>query len=79
MEKRPKLDGEGQVRITDFGLAGLSEHVRDVRSGTPGYMAPEQKAGKEVAAHRDIYALGRLRRRVRPTACVRFGPWFASF
>src|SRR5512142_2245107 len=58
MEKRPKLDGEGQVRITDFGLAGLSAQVRDVRSGTPGYMAPEQKAGKEVTARSDIYALG---------------------
>ena len=52
------LDGQGQVRITDFGLAGFSEQVRDVRSGTPGYMAPEQQAGKEVTARSDIYALG---------------------
>lgn len=52
------LDGEGQVRITDFGLAGFAEQFRDVRSGTPAYMAPEQKAGKEVTARSDIYALG---------------------
>jgi predicted Ser/Thr protein kinase len=54
------LDGKGQVRITDFGLASLAENVRDVRSGTPAYMAPEQRAGKEVTAKSDIYALGIL-------------------
>jgi serine/threonine protein kinase len=52
------LDGKGQVRITDFGLASLAENVRDIRSGTPAYMAPEQRAGKEVTAKSDIYALG---------------------
>src|SRR5262245_42188068 len=52
------LDGKGQVRITDFGLAGVSEHIRDIRSGTPAYMSPEQVAGKEVTQRSDIYALG---------------------
>jgi serine/threonine-protein kinase len=52
------LDGEGQVRITDFGLAGVAAEVRDVRSGTPAYMAPEQRAGQEVTPRSDIYALG---------------------
>jgi serine/threonine-protein kinase len=52
------LDSQGQVRITDFGLAALAEHVRDVRSGTPAYMAPEQRAGREVTTRSDIYALG---------------------
>jgi serine/threonine-protein kinase len=52
------LDGKGQVRITDFGLASLVEEVGDVRSGTPAYMAPEQRAGKEVTTKSDIYALG---------------------
>jgi serine/threonine protein kinase len=52
------LDGQGQVRIMDFGLASLAGHVRDVRSGTPAYMAPEQRAGKEVTTSSDIYALG---------------------
>src|SRR5262249_24497877 len=54
------IDGRGHVRITDFGLARLSAQVTglDARAGTPGYMAPEQLAGKEVTSRSDIYALG---------------------
>jgi len=52
------LDSQGHVRITDFGIAGAAEHIRDIRSGTPAYMSPEQVAGKEVTARSDIYALG---------------------
>jgi serine/threonine-protein kinase len=54
------LDGRGQVVMTDFGLAGLSDEIRgaEIRSGTPAYMAPEQLAGKEVTAQSDIYSLG---------------------
>jgi serine/threonine-protein kinase len=54
------LDGRGQVVMTDFGLAGLTDQIQgaDIRSGTPAYMSPEQLAGKEVTAQSDIYALG---------------------
>jgi serine/threonine-protein kinase len=56
------LDGEGNVRITDFGLAGLAESLgeEDVRSGTPSYMSPEQLLGREVSVRSDIYGLGLL-------------------
>ena len=54
------IDERGQARITDFGLAAAAGSVeaRDIRSGTPGYMAPEHRAGKEVTEQSDIYALG---------------------
>jgi serine/threonine protein kinase len=52
------LDGKGRVRITDFGLANLVERAHDIRSGTPAYMAPEQRKGQEVTAKSDLYALG---------------------
>src|ERR1700734_1557764 len=54
------LDGRGRVRITDFGLATLSENMgaEEVSAGTPAYMAPEQLAGIEVTKRSDIYSLG---------------------
>jgi hypothetical protein len=54
------IDGRGQVRITDFGLAALATEVQagDIRSGTPGYMSPEQKTGREVTTRSDLYSLG---------------------
>jgi hypothetical protein len=52
------IDGEGRVRLTDFGLAAIAGSVDNIRAGTPAYMAPEQLAGREVTPRSDIYALG---------------------
>lgn len=54
------IDGRGQLRITDFGLAGQigSFSGAAVRAGTPLYQSPEQLAGTAVTTHSDIYSLG---------------------
>ena len=54
------IDGDGNARITDFGLAGLAEEFRDdeIRAGTPAYMAPEQFDGQTPTVKSDIYSLG---------------------
>jgi len=52
------LDGEGNVRITDFGIAALEGDTSAVRAGTPQFMAPEQLRGEPASVKTDIYALG---------------------
>src|SRR5213592_2695305 len=52
------LDGDGNVRITDFGLAVAAADAAAVRAGTPQYMAPEQLRGEPASIKTDIYALG---------------------
>lgn len=54
------IDENGNVRLTDFGIAGLVEELRseDVRTGTPAYMSPEQLSGGELTVKSDIYSLG---------------------
>ena len=54
------IDGQGQVRITDFGLATVSADGENVigMSGTPAYMAPEQLLRGQTSPRTDIYSLG---------------------
>jgi hypothetical protein len=54
------IDGRGQLRILDFGLAvAAADDVREV-AGTPAYMSPEQRAGERLTIQSDLYALGRV-------------------
>lgn len=54
------IDENGNVRVTDFGLAGLSKEFGsdEAVAGTPAYMSPEQLAGKELGVTSDVYSLG---------------------
>ena len=54
------IDNHGQVRITDFGIAILhAQPVSHSLTGTPAYMAPEQRTlGATLSPQTDIYALG---------------------
>jgi serine/threonine-protein kinase len=61
---------DGQIKILDFGLARMETKSSGVTAtrlteagfvlGTPGYMAPEQLAGRDVDARADIFAYGVL-------------------
>jgi len=59
------LDEQGEPHLTDFGLAKLIQDRSNVTQslavlGTPGYMSPEQAAGrvKQLTTAADIYGLG---------------------
>ncbi len=50
-----------QVKITDFGIARITDSVKTRTGsfmGSPSYMAPEQMTGSRVDGRADLYALG---------------------
>ncbi len=54
------IDGRGQARIADFGLAALTggQDGDTGGAGTPAYMSPEQLKGEPLDERSDIYAMG---------------------
>jgi serine/threonine-protein kinase len=55
------LDGSGNVKVMDFGIARLLDSAATATGGvmgTPAYMAPEQAESRGVDGRTDIYALG---------------------
>jgi len=62
------LDGDGRVKVADFGIARLIDSeapgwaitAADRAAGTPHYQAPEALAGAAPDARMDIYAAGVL-------------------
>jgi hypothetical protein len=53
------IDGRGQARITDFGIAVMAQSsVAGEIAGTPAYMAPEQLVEGRLSAQTDLFALG---------------------
>ena len=72
------VDGRGQVRIMDFGLAvAVTDDVREV-AGTRAYMSPEQFAGGPVTVRSDLYSLGRVLDEILPAGARAVGRGYRS-
>jgi formylglycine-generating enzyme required for sulfatase activity/class 3 adenylate cyclase/predicted Ser/Thr protein kinase len=52
------IDGSGNVKLMDFGLAHLVAESSTSAAGTPSYMAPEQAQGSPLDQRCDIYTFG---------------------
>ncbi len=46
------------AKLVDFGIAAIAGERRGPLVGTPGYLAPEQRAGAPATPATDVYALG---------------------
>ena len=58
------VTSSGQTKLTDFGLARVSQEdgtvAQSTVTGTSGYMSPEQARGEPLDARSDIYSFGRV-------------------
>ena len=59
------ITNEGQVKITDFGLAKLQQSqtqqtLASTLLGTPLYMSPEQAIGDTIDGRSDLFSLGTI-------------------
>src|SRR5215210_2606064 len=57
------LNGDGQAKVTDFGIARSLDVQHGMTQtgtvlGTSDYIAPEQAQGERVDEHSDVYSLG---------------------
>ena len=55
------ISNEGQVKITDFGIArctAFSGNMTRSLTGTPKYISPEQVEGRQIDSRSDMFSLG---------------------
>ncbi|MEM6927249.1 MAG: serine/threonine-protein kinase, partial [Myxococcota bacterium] len=54
------LGAVGEAYVLDWGIASTDAHQDDVRLGTRGFMAPEQRRGAPASVQTDVFALGAI-------------------
>ena len=55
------MDADGEAKVADFGVAFTNlafDSTRNMKVGSPAYMAPEQLEGKPATLKSDVYAVG---------------------
>jgi eukaryotic-like serine/threonine-protein kinase len=77
------LNGDGQAKVTDFGIARSLDVQRGMTQtgtvlGTSDYIAPEQAQGQHVDEHTDVYSLGVVLYELLTTETPFFGENFVA-